>query len=175
MKKIVWALSGLLALTACHTSKQAGSDKVNEMNTQESEGIIYKDLRVGTASPAVFVYKMRGDYSNLVPVVMNEEKTAIVSYPDPSDVYYKGELALPTQLADGYWLDNRGISKNAVFTSYTYEEYSKLEVAPSTEELMKHIVDLNPIVEWHQCGYRADYTDIVTELNTKIKEGKLSE
>lgn len=165
----------MLMLASCHTSKQVNDGGAGVGSQSESGNIIRKDMIVGEASPAVFVYKMRKNYSNLVPVVMNPEKTSIVSFPDPSDIFYKGELALPTQLADGYWLDNRGINENAVFISYTYEEYSQLEEVPGVDELMKCIVDLNPIVEWYHCGYRADYTDIVTELNEKIKEGKLSE
>ena len=175
MKKLIYLISGVLALSACHTSKKAIENNNDNMGEQIEEAVKAPNNRiiVGTASPAVFIYKMKADYSNLVPVIMNAEKTKIVSYPAPVDVYYKGVLAKPSQLVDGYWLDNRGINENVAFTSYTYEEYSALETAPSMSDLMNHIVEKNPLTEWRQCGVRADYDDIVTELNDKIKKGAL--
>ena len=175
MKKLVYLISGVLALSACHTSKKTIDTNNDTMDEQVEEPVMAPNNRViiGNASPAVFVYKMKADYSNLVPVIMNAEKTKIVSYPDPTDVYYKGVLAKPSQLEGGYWLDNRGINEHVAFTSYTYEEYSALETSPSMSELLNHIVEKDPLTEWHQCGFRADYEDIVTELNEKIKSGAL--
>ena len=84
-------------------------------------------------------------------------------------------MSLPTKLEQGYWLDNRGIGPNVAFLSYTYEEYSKLSVSPSMDDLMSHIVDKYPLLEIHACGRRADYSgkDIVSELNRKIAEGEI--
>ena len=176
MKKLALLVSGVLALSACHTSKNVTVNNNNMMDEQGVEEPIQSPANhviIGTASPAVFIYKMKADYSNLVPVIMNDEKTTIVSYPAPTDVYYAGELAKPSQLADGYWLDNRGINANVAFTSYTYEEYSALKTTPSLSELMNHIIDKDPLTELHQCGARADYDDIVTELNEKIRQGAI--
>ncbi len=36
-----------------------------------------------------------------------------------------------------------------------------------------HILDKYPLLELHACGRRADYKDIVPELNEKIAEGIL--
>jgi hypothetical protein len=92
----------------------------------------------------VIVYKMRNDYSNKVPVTLSADKKKVASYPAPTDVYYNGKLALPTVLANGYYLDNRGIGANTAFTKYTYEEYSKLSAAPSLDDLYHSIIDKDP-------------------------------
>ncbi len=125
------------------------------------------------SSPRVFVYKTKADYSHLVPVLMDDARTKILSYPHPLDLTVGGKLCLPTLLNEGYWLDNRGIGRNVAFLSYTYEEYSQLPTAPSMEELMAHIKDKYPITEWHECGRRADYKNIVPELNKLIEQGFL--
>lgn len=128
--------------------------------------------RTGVSSPVVYVYKTRGDYSGLVPVLMDEGRTRIVSYPDPIDLQRDGKPALPTPLEDGYWLDNRGIGPTVAFLSYTYEEYIRLDAPPGIEEMKERIVDKYPLTEIHACGRRADYKDIVAELNEKIRRGE---
>ena len=76
---------------------------------------------ISVSSPPVYIYKTREDYSHLVPVIMNDARTTIVSYPHPRDLRIGDKLCLPTLLEKGYWLDNRGIGRNVVFLSYTYE------------------------------------------------------
>src|SRR5271154_7202519 len=102
----------------------------------------------GMIGPATIIYKTRKDYNHLVPVTLNEDKSKIVSYPSPKDVYYKGALAFPTELKKGYLLDNRGVSKNFAFLSLTYEEYSKLPEVPPLSELYSKIVDKEPFTEY---------------------------
>jgi hypothetical protein len=108
------------------------------------------------AQPAVIVYKTTKDYSQNVPVSMNKEKTMIVSFPDIKDVYFRGKLAVPTQLPDGFLLDNRGIGSNIAFLSYTYEEYAALETTPTPELLLKQIIDNNPIDIMYSCHCEHD-------------------
>lgn len=126
------------------------------------------------ASPTVYVYKMKADYSRLVPVILDPTRSRIVSYPHPNDLKAGDALRLPTALADGYWLDNKGITPQVAFLKYTYEEYSRLKQAPSMEELMDNIADKNPLTEIHNCGKRSDYKNIVEELNRKIERNELS-
>ena len=95
------------------------------------------------------------------------------SYPAPGDLKAGDRLRLPTPLTNGYLLDNRGIGPNVAFLTYTYEEYSKFPVAPSMEDLMANIAEKYPLLEIRACGRRADYKDIVSELNEKISEGFL--
>lgn len=124
-----------------------------------------------TPGPKAIVYKTTADYTRNVPVTMDESRTRIVTYPAPSDIYYKGELALPTPLSGGYLLDNRGIGQNSVFLDYTYEEYSRLKEVPSLEELARHIIDKHPFTAMWNCGLRTQYKNEVKELDELIREG----
>ncbi|MDD4847365.1 MAG: hypothetical protein PHR53_01175 [Bacteroidales bacterium] len=120
-----------------------------------------------SAIPPVIIYKMVKDFSNYVPVIMNKDKTEIVSYPSVKDIKV---TAKPTALINDYWLDNRGISKNVAFLKYTYEEYSKMTTTPTVDVLMKNIMNKNPLLEIYNCGKKSDYKDLVKDLNLKIKE-----
>ncbi|GHV09940.1 hypothetical protein FACS1894162_1830 [Bacteroidia bacterium] len=117
------------------------------------------------AGRPTIVYKTTGDFYDLVPVMMNAEKTQIVSYPAPSDIRAN---AKPTRLKDGYLLDNRGIGINSVFLDYTCEQYSQLPAAPSLSEMQAHILEKNPLTKLVNCGNRYQYNDIVPELNALI-------
>lgn len=120
---------------------------------------------------SVMIYKTRVDHFSHVPITLNSAKEKITSYPAPSDLYFEGELALPVKLKEGFLLDRRGISVNTVFTSYSYEEYSKLESAPPIEELMARIIDKDPFISIYNCGKWGSYKDLLKELNAKIKKG----
>jgi len=126
------------------------------------------------SSPPCIIYKTRSDYFHNVPVILKENKTTLSSYPDVKDLYFKGKLAYPTQLADGFLLDNRGIGPNVAFLDYTYEEYKELGQTPSADQLMKRILDKDPITEMYQCEARDRYHDIENDLNEMILSGKLN-
>jgi len=119
----------------------------------------------------ILIYKTTKDYSQYVPVIMNAEKTKIITYPDPTDVYYGGKLAYPTLLDNGYFLDNRGIGPNVVFLNYTYEAYSRLKAAPTMEQLMNSLLDKSPLLELWNCGIRDGNKEEVNRLNTLIEKG----
>lgn len=159
-------LAGItISLCSCKSKSQVQS---TAMDIKHFSKPTTPNLYIG---PRAVIYKTTKDYSDFVPVIMNDDRTKIVSYPAPTDVYYKGVLAKPTPLKDGYWLDNRGISKNVVFTSYTYEEYSKLKEVPSMKELMSKIIDTHPLVALYHCNERRLYTDEVNDLNKVIDSG----
>lgn len=156
-------LSILLIFTtflSCHSSRTTVQ---NEKNMERT--ILF------TPGPQTIIYKTKKDYSRNVPVIMNKEHTQIISYPAPTDIYYRGELSYPTPLKDGYLLDNRGIGINVAFLSYTYEEYSKLKAVPSMEELKERIIDHYPLTELWNCGLRSQYKDEIKELNELIESG----
>ena len=119
----------------------------------------------------IIVYKTVADYDNNVPVLLNEARDRIVSYPAPADLYHNGELALPVRLNKGYLLDRRGINASTAYTSYTYEEYSKLEAPPSLEDLTDHIIEKDPFEAMYHCGNKSNYKDLVKELKQKISNG----
>lgn len=125
-------------------------------------------------SPHAIIYKTKKNYYNMVPIIMSDDKTKIVSYPDIKDIYYNGQLALPTKLDKGYLLDNRGINNNVVFTKYTYQQYSKLSKTPDINELLKNIIDKSPIIELYDCGPKNKFKNIVEELNNVINNNNLN-
>jgi hypothetical protein len=160
MKKEVFTIIILtFSLLSCHCGKTTTKNIADSAMKKEISFI---------PGPQAIIYKTIKDYTNLVPVIMNSEKTKIVSYPAPTDVFYQGKLAKPTVLKNGYLLDNRGINENVAFLNYTYEEYSKLPEAPSMKDMLSRITERNPLTELINCGLRSQYTDEVKELNSLI-------
>ena len=123
---------------------------------------------VGIPGPKVIIYKTTKDYSKQVPVTLSDDKKSIASYPDIKDLYVNGALAYPTQLNDGFLLDNRGITANVAFLKLTYEEYSKLPTTPTSDELLKMIIDKQPLSVMYNCGSRSAFNETEKELNAKI-------
>lgn len=119
------------------------------------------------------VYKTKADYSKLVPVLLSADKKEIVGYPAPKDVFRNGVLALPTALAKGYFLDNRGITPNSAFLNITYDEYAKLTAVPTLQELYNKITDKNPFEEIYNLGDRSRFKNEVKDLNKIIEKGDL--
>jgi hypothetical protein len=114
------------------------------------------------------VYKSIKDFSEYVPVIMNADRTRIVSYPAPTDLTINSK---PTKLKDGYWLDNRGINENVVMLNYTLEDYMALKEAPSFDDMLKNIMEKYPLKELILCGSRYRFKDDVKELNALIDAG----
>ena len=148
---------GLVILFACSTEKNS-SDKKNNY----------------AAGPSAIIYKTKNNYYDKIPVTLNEGKTKIISYPGTRDIFYKGELAYPSKLSEGYLLDNRGINKNTAFLKITYEEYSKKADASSSSEMMNMILDKEPFLEIYDCGSRYQYKNAVAELNAAINNKELN-
>jgi hypothetical protein len=151
-------------MVSCSNSK-----KMN--NSKEAENEVSEEKTV--AGPPVIIYKTNDDYFDKVPVTLSEDKSEIVSYPGIKDVFYKGEFAYPTKLSNGFLLDNRGIGGNTAFLNITYEDYSKMEKAPSKEFLYGNILDKDPFTEMYNCGIKYEYKNIVDELNEAIESNKL--
>ena len=144
-------------LISCGTSNKVGKDSEIDF----------------TAGPPTLVYKTKADYTKNVPVILSEDKSKIVSFPHMTDLKYKGEMAYPTKLENGYLLDNRGINENVAFLSLTYDEYSKLENVPTADSLYGLIIDNDPLKNMYDCGNRNQWKDPVLRLNEIIKKRKL--
>lgn len=141
-------------------SRKASTDDM--ITAEHDKPFPLKEEPIGSEilGPRAIIYKTIRDFSNNVPIVMDATKTKIVYYPAPSDVYYQGRLAKPLALKNGYWLDNRGIGINTVFTDFTYEEYSSLQNVPGLEQLYSRILEKNPMVEIIDCGIRPDISSV---------------
>ena len=147
---------------ACKSSKSIQAEKpATQINTT---------VYVQSTQP-VFIYKTKNDYSNLVPVLLSDDKSKIVSYPSPTDI---NTTILPTPLKNGYLFDNKGIFPNVAFLNLTYDDYAKLKDVPSLEKLYALIIDKDPLIELCDCGKRNSFDDIIKQLNQLIEENKLS-
>lgn len=123
--------------------------------------------------PPTMVYKTSGMYDNNVIVLLNDDRTKVVSYPDPADIRGASGYPIPIRLANGYLLDQRGINKNAAVLTITYQEYARLERAPSRSELFAMILDSNPLIELCDCGTRTAFTSVESQLNALIQNNVL--
>lgn len=156
---------GLISLISISCSNHMNPDKSqtpDEGNQMAATG--------NQAGPPVIIYKTREDYFDKVPVTLSEDKTEVVSFPGIKDIYYKGSIAYPTRLHNGFLLDNRGIGPNSAFLDYSYEAYSKLPATPTANELVDKILDKDPFMVTYNCGSRFEYKDAVVELNRHIDE-----
>ena len=129
--------------------------------------------RVRTTGPQAIIYKTKADYSKNVPVTLSEDKSRIVSYPAPQDLYTNGTLAYPTPLAKGYLLDNRGVGPHTAFLNMTYEQYAALPNAPNTDDMYKMILEKDPFERIYSLGPRRKFKNIVEEANELIEHHKL--
>ncbi len=159
-------VSIMLVLTLMYS---CGSNKKVDKKKSEKEAMVFDY----TAGPPTYLYKTKGDYKNLVPITLSDDKSKITSFPHPQDLYYEGNLAIPVELEDGYLLDNRGITKNVAFIDITYEVYSKLTEAPAPDSLFNLIVDNNPLIVLYNCGNRHQFKDVKKQLNEVILVGQL--
>jgi hypothetical protein len=157
--RIVVAFS-LLSLLSCASNHKPTN------NIQATSEIDFKPQF--TPGPTALVYKTSSDYNNLVPILLSDDKTEIISYPHPKDIKVGSGYQLPTLLNNGYLLDNRGIGKNVAFLKMTYEEYSKRTDPPSLNEMYALIFDKNPLTEICDCGNKNAFTDIIAQLNQII-------
>lgn len=154
-------------MLSCNSSKK----NMDQTNATKEDPASPSNSQAG---PPAIIYKTKSDYYDKVPVTLSEDKSKVVSYPGSRDVYYKGNLAYPTKLNDGFLLDNRGIDENVAFLDITYEVFSKSMRVYSAEELHKMILDDDPITEMYDCGSKYKFKDLEAELNSAIDNGKLS-
>lgn len=133
-------MAGLIVACACKSPSGAGSAKgaaPPPLTAAKAPDGITGASRIigGTPPPPAVAYRTDGDYADNVPVSVSPDG-ALTSYPAPSDV--RGAEPLP--LADGFWLDRRGVGPNTVFTRYTYAAYAALPEAPQPDEIEDAII-----------------------------------
>lgn len=121
----------------------------------------------------IIIYKTTLDYSKNVPVILSSDKSKIISYPSPKDVFYKENFAYPTKLTDGFLMDNIGISCNSAYLNLTLEEYSKYDEIPSLENLYKMIIDKDPISDYYICNELRNIINENNNVNQIIKNSGL--
>ena len=160
-----------LAAKPVSDSAEVGSTLDTNAAQQQRTELKFDDISY--AGEQAIIYKTKKDYSQYVPVTLKSDKSKIVSYPSPKDVYYRGKLAKPLKLRDGFWLDNRGINPNSAFLAITYEDYANLPQAPLLADMMAGIEDKDPVTEIYSLGTRARYKDEIMEINEIIERNAL--
>lgn len=153
------------AFAAC----KSGYKLVGENNQKSPENL---DPKSAAGAP-VMVYKTKGDFRNLVPVMLSDDGKRIVSYPDPKDIKTENGYQTPTELHKGYLLDNRGITPTVAFLKYSYEEYAALTSLPTLAEMYGAIQVKNPLTELYDCGSQTVRKNRADEINELIDKGEL--
>lgn len=171
MKYFLFSLLGLTAASCAQTrlpgTKWPTAGGQSKTQVPEPEAL---------ARPAkALIYQTRGNYANLVPVLLSADGQQIVSYPAPGDLRGPGNTyPTPIALTQGYWLDQRGIGLNVGFLRLTYAEYARLPASPSLDKLQSMLVDRDPLVKLCDCGPRAAYAaDPAAALTQLITSGQL--
>ncbi|MDB5285005.1 MAG: hypothetical protein JWO06_4080 [Bacteroidota bacterium] len=153
----------IVALVCCKTKEKGVQSATTPAN----------GVQVNYTGPPTIIYKTKGDYSKNVPVTLSADKSKIISYPAPKDVFYNGRLAYPTPLSKGFLLDNRGVSVNTAFLKMTYEEYSKLQDVPKLDVMYGQIIDKDPITEIYNLGNKGSFKDPINDINKVIDQNQL--
>ncbi len=91
----------------------------------------------GSAVPKAVIYRMNGDYSDHVPVLINASRSHLISFPSPDDV---SEYTKPVGLTGGWWLDRQGVGINTAFLSFTRDQYSSMDEPPVPDRIMESIL-----------------------------------
>ena len=159
----------LMMVYSCSSIKNKKQKEDLTTNAQDS---IQLDFKSG---PPTIIYKTKNDYTEFVPVTLSEDKKTIISFPHPKDLFRNGELAFPTELSEGYLLDNRGIDTNVAFLEIRYKDYSRLETPPNPDSLLTRILDNEPLLEFYNCGSKYIFKEVVKELNQLIENDQLDQ
>jgi len=157
MSKVFFCLV-ILSFSACCSRKIDTVDK-------NSDSTVVKAL------PSIIIYKTKANYSNYVPVGLSSDKKEIISYPHPKDVITDNGFRLPTELKNGYWMDQIGVGINSAYLKISIAEYSNLKEPLSLAKMKKMIIDIDPFIEMWNCGIKGSLT--AEELNLKIMSGNL--
>ena len=167
MKNILLLLAFALLAGCC-------SCKVDEKKEQPENKDSAELTDFKTRAPIV-IYKTKKDYGNLVPVGLSRDKSMIISYPHPNDIYYNDTLAYPIRLESGYLLDNLGIGINVAYLKITLEEYSKLEEPMLLKDMYEMIIDKDPLTEYYKCVKPAGLNNNPDSINNLILNNKLND
>lgn len=116
--------------------------------------------------PRAVAYRTSGDYRDNVPVTLMPDGKSLQSFPAPTDV--TPLRSAPIELCDGFLLDRRGISKNSVFTRYTYAEYAALKKVPSTSALLDAVIPGAVVTEIVEFPFTTDEAEADTALCNRL-------
>lgn len=160
MKKFAFILmlAGIL-MTAC------SSDKNDEPEFIDGGG--------DAVLANTVIYKLNGDYANLVSVQLDESRSMIEAFADP----FTASITKIIKLSDGFYCGGTFPSGGqAAFLRWTYEEFAKFTTNfPNPEYLFKNIVPEARITLEYKLP-RYDYLDpshpeFIQKCNELIEAG----
>lgn len=137
MNKLILTLissTAIAALPACRAAQQSGTPEPVEVDIDRP--LTVTGWNSAKTYPKAVIYKTNGNFADKVPVTLSNDRKSIIAYPAPSDVRNQQ----PVALAEGFYLDRRGISPNSAFTRYTYAEYAAMAKAPGARQLKEAII-----------------------------------
>ncbi len=113
------------------------------------------------------IYRTRGNYNQLVPIRMANEKTVIATIPIIEEIKAMKEEIEPIVLNNGFLLDRANININSAFINMTYEDYADLKQVPELSEFFKLIIDDEPFVDFYECEQRFTTDEINKMIDNK--------
>lgn len=176
MKKTIACLlltcsSTAMIFSSCHSTKETAA----EPNSNQPIAIVprqpsgYASEGTHMFMPRAQVYRTNGDYAHNVPIQISANGKSVISFPDPSDI---SASSMPYPLADGWFLDRRGVSDNTRFTRYTYAQYMTFKEPPSISELLSSVIPESRITEMYAlpCTTQEALADTAA-VNSIIRSG----
>ena len=171
------AVGGAL-FAGCSSARQPGADsgassvvlgygEATPVKLENGEGL--NTPPPSQVIPKATVYRMSGDYADYVPVTLTPDGHSLVSFPAPTDL---SQSSRPLPLADGFYLDRRGVGTCTAFTRYTYAEYMALPAAPSPSELLASLIPGAVVTEVVRLPFTLSQAEADTAaVNTLIRTG----
>lgn len=176
MKKILMTLLPAMALlfSCSHKSTRHTFEVINV--EQENVALGYSDSSQASGNeapkpklmnpegmiPKATAFKMSGDYADNVAITLDAAGN-ITYYPAVTDITIN---SMPVDLGNGWWLNRQGISRNSVFTTYTFRDYASLPSTPSREELKAAVIPGATVTEMIELPYS------INEAQAKLPEIK---
>lgn len=121
--------------------------------------------------PQARIYRTTRPCAELVPVSVNPSDGSLRSFPAPADL----RDAEPMRLADGWWLDRRGIGSDTRFTNFTYSEYRDLPAAPSPQLILDNMCSDCRVAEIYQLPMSTAQAQADTAAVNRLIEGGLQD
>lgn len=128
------------------------------------------------AQEVYYVYKTRYNYTELIPVMLNDSKTEIVCMPTKENLKSAdGRLSYPQPLSNGYFISkNIDLNQNIAFLNLTIEDYIKADKLPNAEDQIKYVKDFEPFRELYifKCNKNSNPIEEVNKLitNNEIRQ-----
>ena len=120
------------------------------------------------ALPKARIFKVHGCRPDInVPITVSPDGGSVISYPAPGDLI--PPIAIP--LADGFWLDRRGIGPDTRYTVFTIEEYKNIGDKLTPSYLLSHLGDAAWPIVIYELPYPASEENLVARADSLIRLG----